>query len=213
MYGEDDLLALSGLQHLAFCERQWALIHVEQVWQESADTLRGGFFHERVDARGYSCARGVRAERRVRVVSRELGIYGVADIVEFGDGGDPAAVTPVEYKVGRPKVEDWDRVQLAAQALCLEEMYGVSVLEGALFYGETRRRERVVLDSKLRDRVVALSRRMHDLFDRGETPSAELGGRCRRCSLADVCLPGVGDRGVRSYWMDFGERLEGGDSL
>ena len=213
MYGEDDLLALSGLQHLAFCERQWALIHVEQVWQESAGTLSGEFFHERVDARGYSCVRGVRAERRVRVVSRELGIYGVADIVEFGNGGNPAVVKPVEYKVGRPKVEDWDRVQLAAQALCLEEMYGVPILEGALFYGETRRRERVVLDSKLRDRVVALSRRMHDLFDRGETPSAELSDRCRRCSLADPCLPEVDDRGVRSYWMGFGERLEGGDSL
>ena len=117
VYSEDELLALSGLQHIAYCERQWALIHVEQTWNENVDTLRGEFFHERVDTKGYSCTRGVRAERRVRLVSKKLGIYGVADIVEYGGGGDPASIVPVEYKVGRPKLEDWDRIQLAAEAM------------------------------------------------------------------------------------------------
>ena len=210
MYGEDDLLPLSGLQHLAFCERQWALVHIEQVWLENAETLRGEFFHERVDSHGYACVRGVRAERRVRVVSRKMGLYGVADIVEFVNDGDLAFIRPVEYKVGRPKVEDWDRVQLAAQALCLEEMYGAAIHEGALFYGETRRRERIAFDPNLRKRVGALARRMHELFERGKTPVAERGSRCRRCSLVDMCLPGIGERDVKAYWMDFGERIEGG---
>lgn len=208
MYGDDDLLALSGLQHLAFCERQWALIHVEQGWAESADTLRGQFFHERVDTRGYACVHGVRSERRVRVVSRDLGLYGVADIVEFGGVGDPAAITPVEYKVGRPKVDDWDRVQLTAQALCLEEMYNASIHEGALFYGETRRRERVVIDAALRERVVALSARMHELFYVGITPRAVLRSCCRRCSLRDVCLPEAGACDAEAYWADNGECFE-----
>ena len=99
MYTDDELLALSGLQHLAYCERQWALIHLEQIWVDSADTLRGDHFHERVDTTGYSCADGVRAERGVRLVSRRLGIYGIADIVEYGVGDAGSFVRPVEYKV------------------------------------------------------------------------------------------------------------------
>ncbi len=206
MYGEDDLLALSGLQHLAFCERQWALIHVEQAWRDNADTLRGEFFHERVDTRGYSSVRGVRAERRVRLVSRELGIYGVADIVEYG-GGDPSSILPVEYKVGRPKVEDWDRLQLTAQAMCLEEATGESVQTGALFYGETRRRESVSINAELRDRVTRLSIRIHELFDSGLTPVPACGSKCRRCSLSDVCLPELGGKRVLNYWARFNETL------
>lgn len=207
MYDDEDLLALSGLQHLAFCERQWALIHVEQVWDDSADTLRGDFFHERVDLRGYSCAKGKRAERRVHLVSRELGLYGVADLVEFGADTDEAPVAPVEYKVGRPKVDDWDRVQLAAQAICLEEMYGVEVPQGYLFYGETRRRERVGIDANLRSRVNNLTWRMHSLFASGHTPTPVLRPHCRRCSLLDSCLPGAARGDVAGYWAEHGEAL------
>lgn len=207
MYTDDQLLALSGLQHLSFCERQWALIHVEQIWSDNADTLRGDFFHERVDTAGYSCIGGVRSERRVRLVNRRLGIYGAADIVEF-DLEDPTRVKPVEYKVGKPKVEDWDRVQLAAQALCLEEMLGVDVPEGALFYGETRRREQVAVDDDLRSRVEGLAARAHDLFDRGETPRAVLKPKCKRCSLLDDCLPAGSQHDARDYWACFDVTLE-----
>ena len=206
MYGEDELLALSGLQHIAYCERQWALIHVEQMWTESADTLRGEFFHERVDTKGYSCAHGVRAERRVHLASRELGIYGVADIVEYGGGGDPASVVPVEYKVGKPKAEDWDRIQLAAQAMCLEEALGRDVKEGAIFYGETRRREPVAIGDALRMEVRTLATRMHELFELGRTPAASRGVKCRRCSLKDDCLPEASGN-VAGYWAAHGEDL------
>lgn len=207
MYTDDELLALSGLQHLAYCERQWALIHLEQIWEDSADTLRGDHFHERVDTTGYSCVDGVRAVRRVRLVSRTLGIYGIADIVEYGVGENGPLVRPVEYKVGKPKVEDWDRLQVTAQALCLEEMYGREIAEGAIFYGETRRRECVEVSKKLRHELKRLASRMHALFKLNETPPAEIGSKCRRCSLIDECIPKMGNLSVRDYWTRCGESL------
>lgn len=203
MYSDDDLLPLSGLQHMAFCERQWALIHVEGLWEESSDTLRGRFFHERVDTAGYSCRVGVRAERSVRLVSHRLGIYGVADIVEYRLKGDPP-VMPVEYKVGKPKVEDWDRLQICAQALCLEEMEGARIDAGALFYGETRRREDVEITRELRERVASLAQRMHEQFAQGLTPMVESSGKCKRCSLHNECLPSISGRRVDEYWKEFG---------
>lgn len=203
MYSDDDLLPLSGLQHMAFCERQWALIHVEGLWEESSDTLRGRFFHERVDTAGYSCRAGVRAERNVRLVSHRLGIYGVADIVEYrAEGAFP--VMPVEYKVGKPKVEDWDRLQVCAQALCLEEMESARINAGALFYGETRRREGVEITRELRERVASLAQRMHELFSQGLTPMGENSGKCKRCSLQNECLPRIIGRRVDEYWKEFG---------
>lgn len=204
-YQDDELLALSGLQHLAYCERQWALIHLEQIWEDSADTLRGDYFHERVDAAGYSCSNDIRTERGVRLVNRRLGIYGIADIVERGAGDTGCFVRPVEYKVGKPKVEDWDCVQVTAQALCLEEMLGVAIEEGALFYGETRRRERVAITQELRDRVESLATRMHELFSLSITPRAEKGMKCRHCSLVNDCMPEVSDLTVRDYWTQNGE--------
>lgn len=203
MYSDDDLLPLSGLQHMAFCERQWALIHVEGLWEENSDTLRGRFFHERVDTAGYSCQAGVRSARSVRLVSYSLGVYGVADIVEYRAGND-AAIMPVEYKVGKPKVEDWDRLQVCAQALCLEEMEGVRIDAGALFYGETRRRAVVEITEELRDRVANLAWRMHELLEGGLTPRGKKSKKCRRCSLQDECLPIISDRSVSGYWGDFG---------
>ncbi len=205
MYSDEDLLALSGLQHLAFCERQWALIHVEQTWEDSADTLGGDYFHDRVDAVGYSCADGVRAERRVRLASRRLGLYGVADIVEVHSDGE---LVPVEYKVGRPKTEDWDRIQLTAQAMCLEEMHDTSIPLGVLYYGKTRRRVSVDLTSDLRDRVESLAVRMHELFRSGTTPRAPKQARCRRCSLVDVCAPEATRKNAREYWKLFEIVLE-----
>ncbi|MDO4806811.1 MAG: CRISPR-associated protein Cas4 [Coriobacteriales bacterium] len=205
MYSDDELLPLSGLQHLAYCERQCALIHMEQVWVESEDTLRGEFFHERVDTVGYACADGVRAERRVRLTSKVLGLYGIADIVEFSSQDNETKIVPVEYKVGRPKLESWDRLQVAAQALCLEEMYGVRVNEGCLFYGETRRRERVSIGESLRDRVSELALSMHQMLESQVLPAATYGSRCRRCSLQDECMPQASAQDVRLYWERMGE--------
>jgi CRISPR-associated exonuclease Cas4 len=204
MYSDDELLPLSGLQHLAYCERQWGLIHLEQVWEESADTLRGDYFHERADTVGYSCARGVRAERRVRLASHRLGLYGVADIVEFSESPTGRSVLPVEYKVGRPKREAWDRLQVAAQAACLEEMYGLDVPEGCLFYGATRRREMVDIDASLRAELERLSFHMHELYERQVLPEAARSTRCKRCSLADRCLPESLRCDAASYWTDMG---------
>lgn len=212
MYSDEELLPLSGLQHLLYCERQWALIHIEQSWAESADTMRGMFFHARVDTPGYSSARGVRSERRVHVASKTLGLYGVADIVERSIEEGVPIVVPVEYKVGKPKLEDWDRVQVAAQACCLEEMEQVKVLEGALFYGETRQREIISITDDLRKKVLVLSRRMHELFERGATPAATYGPKCRRCSLVDECLPLVGGLDAKMYWDDRESALQGGQS-
>lgn len=201
MYGEDDLLALSGLQHIAYCERQWALIHIEGQWADSYDTVRGDLFHERVHAEGYAAARGVRAVRAMYVTNRRLGIAGIADIVEFSEKGSVSRlVRPVEYKVGKPKVDDWDRLQVCAQTLCLEEMLGLAIEEGALFYGETRRRECIKIDKALRLRAETLAARMHDLFAVGHTPRAVKGPKCRRCSLADVCLPEVFAGDINAYW-------------
>ena len=202
MYSDDELLPLSGLQHLAYCERQYALIHLEQSWEESVDTLRGEFFHERVDTVGYTSANGVRAERCVRLTSYEFGLYGVADIVEFSKSAGSAIVVPVEYKAGKPKRKSWDRLQVAAQALCLEEMYDVTVSVGFLFYGETRRRERVRIDDKLRNRVVDSSRRMHQIFDSRVLLTVVVESRCRRCSLVDVCMPGAIQLDARLYWKN-----------
>lgn len=211
MYSDDDLLPLSGLQHLAYCERQWALIHVEQQWNDSADTIRGDQFHERVDMRGYVTLRGFRSERRVQLRCCRLGLFGIADVVEYGLGNKANVVRPVEYKVGKPKVEDWDRVQLAAQSLCLEEMTGEPVAGGALFYGETRRREEVLVDAPLRARVEQLARRMHELFGMGVTPPAFRSSKCRRCSLRELCLPVIFRGDVSLYWKSNGIEFSSGE--
>ena len=207
-YGDDDLLALSGLQHLAYCERQWALIHLEQIWTDSEDTLRGDYFHERVDTGGYVHTGDARAERSVRLVNRTLGLYGVADIVEYDRRATNRPLWPVEYKVGRPKVEEWDRVQLVAQVLCLEEMYEVSIERAALFYGKTRRRDWVEVDDDLRGRVTELARRAHELASQAQTPTAIASARCRHCSLVDDCAPYALNKSVNAYWKRLGESLE-----
>lgn len=207
MFGDDDLLALSGLQHIAYCERQWALIHLEQEWSDSFDTVRGNLFHARTDTKGYSTLRGFRCERRVRLVSHSLGIYGIADIVEFGLDAEGGSVRPVEYKVGKPKIEDWDRIQVAAQAMCLEEMLSLSIDEGYLFYGETRRREIVDIDFALKQRVKQLCQRMHSLFEQRKTPLPLRSHKCRRCSLVDKCLPDICGVDARDYLKRMGLEL------
>lgn len=192
-YKDDDLLPLSGIQHLAFCERQWALIHVENQWVENARTAKGRNLHQRVDDQYFTETRGeVKTVRSVPLVSKALGLYGVADVIELEkvpDESDGVRYSIVEYKRGKPKPDDRDEVQLCAQAICLEEMLSITLVYGYLYYGETKHRHRVELNDPLRIRVRELAARMHALFAKGETPPPIKDRRCKNCSLADICVP------------------------
>lgn len=198
MYTEDDLLPMSALQHLLYCERQCALIHIERAWEENLYTAEGRILHEKVDS-GEDCVRaGRRLVRSLPLRSLDLGLSGIADVVEFGPGkGD---VYPIEYKRGRSKAANWDRIQLCAQAIALEEMLGVDIVEGALFYGKTRRREVVVLDPALREETVSASQRLHVLIASGRTPAAQYDAKCDACSLIGLCMPELPkNKSVRKY--------------
>ena len=181
---EPDPLPISGLQHLAFCPRQWALIHLEQAWAENRLTAEGRLLHEQADLPGEGRRGKVRTVRGMMLLSQRLGLSGRADVVEF-----LPHPFPVEYKRGKRKPNDCDMVQLCAQALCLEEMLGAEILEGAIFYGQPRRRMLVPFTPALRDRVELLCQEMHRLYRRQETPAAVPGSYCRSCSLVDICMP------------------------
>lgn len=183
-YESEDCLPISGLQHLAFCPRQWGLIHIEQAWRENRLTAEGRLLHERADLPGQSRREEVRTVRGMWLRSDRLALTGRADIVEFRP-----VPYPVEYKRGKRKPNDCDAVQLCAQALCLEEMLNAQIPRGAFFYGEPRRRLEVLFTPELRNRTESLAATMHRLFCAGLTPAAEPGPHCRRCSLLDVCLP------------------------
>jgi CRISPR-associated exonuclease Cas4 len=181
---DDDALPISGLQHLAFCPRQWALIHLEQVWVENGRTAEGRLLHERADLPGESRRASVRTARGMWLRSERLQLTGRADIVEFRP--EPY---PVEYKRGKSKPTDCDTVQLCAQALCLEEMLDTAINIGAIFYGNPRRRQEVVFTPALRARTEELAATMHRLYRNWETPAAQAGAYCSSCSLVHVCLP------------------------
>lgn len=216
-YAEEDLLPLSGIQHFAFCERQWALIHIEQQWAESVRTVEGRHLHDRAHNPLLVDATDSRVvTRAVPLVSYTLGLSGQADVVEFLPvQGDTPGISlsgrtglwqprPVEYKRGRPKPDNRDAVQLCAQAVCLEEMLGVPIHSGDLYYGQTRHRERIALDADLRRQVAELADRMHALFTAGRTPRATKGKHCSLCSIVDLCLPNLTarPRSVRKYVED-----------
>ena len=210
-FTEDELLPLSALAHLAFCERRCALIHVEQIWQENRFTLEGSHMHARVheEAPRRELRGDLLIARGLQVRSLELGVSGVADVVEFhrstgqttleGKGTPQAARLPglaglwvpfpVEYKRGKPKRDHCDEVQVCAQAICLEEMLKVAVPEGALFYGATQHRHDVTFSVELRDETRLTARRLHELFAAGVAPRVSREPKCRRCSLVDVCRP------------------------
>lgn len=190
MFSESDLLPLSALQHLAFCERQWALIHLEQQWAESRLTAEGRQLHERVHEQESESRGEVRISRGLRIRCLRLGLIGAADVVEFHrepDGSEKPY--PVEYKRGRPKPGRCDEVQLCAQALCLEEMLGSVIEHGAIYYGQPRRRHEVAFNSDLRCETEALAMRLHELQQSGRTPAAVYEKKCDRCSLMALCLP------------------------
>lgn len=181
------LVPLSALQHYAFCPRQCALIHNEQVWSENYLTAHGQMLHQRVDSGEPETRKGVRFERGVQVSAPKLGITGKLDLVEFELS--TGLLTPVEYKRGKPKSDDWDKIQLCAQALCLEEMTGKPVGQGALWYWQPRRRMVIELDQAIRDKTLAVIADVAALFAGGQTPKAQYGKHCKACSLLDLCNP------------------------
>ncbi|MEG2126493.1 MAG: CRISPR-associated protein Cas4 [Bacteroides sp.] len=201
-YGDENLLMLSGIQHIAFCERQWALIHIEQQWTENRLTVEGTYLHKNVDDPLYmNQIKDVVTLRSVSLVSYKLGLYGVSDVVELRHSDTlHNAIThskyqgywlinPVEYKHGKPKKESIDEVQLCAQAICLEEQFNVQIEKGWLYYGEIRRREEIEFTSALRHLVADYANRMHSLFQKGITPFPVYKPQCKSCSLYNDCLP------------------------
>jgi CRISPR-associated exonuclease Cas4 len=199
---EDDLIMLSALQHMVFCPRQCALIHIEQVWAENRQTAEGRIMHERVHEESRESRGKLRIEYGVPLRSLRLGLIGKADIVEFHRQEDGAwQPFPVEYKRGKPKVDDCDKVQLCAQALCLEEMLNTRIPQGALFYGKTRRRLDVSFDETLRQKTEETARNVRALIESGRTPSPVYTKKCESCSLVAECLPKtIGKkRSVKSY--------------
>ena len=198
-YSDDRLLMLSGIQHYAYCPRQWALIHVEQEWNDNHLTLEGEYIHNRVD--NPECndyVRGIITQRSVPLISYELGICGISDIVEMHHSQEGITLPthegryipiPIEYKHGSPKSDSTDRVQACAQAICLEEMYKVSIRKGYLYYASTRHREEVVFNSHIRSEVKTICAQMHSLYEAGITPKAEYSNKCRNCSLYEKCMP------------------------
>lgn len=195
VYDEDDLVMISALQHYLFCPRQCALIHIEQQWLENRLTAEGRILHERVHTSGRESRRTLRVEFDVPIRSLRLGVIGRADIVEFHrqENGQWQAL-PVEYKRGRPKKDDTDRVQLCAQALCLEEMLDCSLPEGALYYGEKKRRTAVAFDAVLRQKTAQTAALLHVLLAEGKTPPPQYSERCESCSFLPLCLPKVATR-------------------
>lgn len=198
-YNEDDYLMLSGIQHFRFCKRQWALIHIEQQWEENVKTVEGAYLHRKADQPMIREKRGERlVVRALPVQSRELGVTGICDVVEFvlDPSGVPIAgeeglylPVPVEYKRGRPKRNDSDHSQLVAQILCLEEMLCCEIPKGYLFYEEIKRREEIIVTDEDRERVREAFREMRMYFERNHTPKAKTGPYCQSCSLNQICLP------------------------
>jgi CRISPR-associated exonuclease Cas4 len=236
MYAEDELLPISALQHLVFCPRQCALIHIEQLWTENVFTAEGRGLHEKVHEAEAESRPGVRIVRGLRLRSLELGLVGQADVVEFHrlSGSDEqrqiatvvpeglprndmagAAVPglegryrafPVEYKRGKPKVDVCDEVQLCAQAMCVEEMLGMRIINGALFYGRPRRRKEVEFTEALRRQTRETAEKLHELLRSGWTPTAAYEKKCKSCSLLQRCLPQITGvkKNIRRYLAQAG---------
>lgn len=210
IYQEEDFLQLSGLQHFSFCRRQWALIHIENQWAENYRTVDGALMHERAHDRSLEESRGdLLIQRGVSVYSAELGVSGQCDILEYRRGTEGIPLPnrdglwqpyPVEYKRGKPRDGDADALQLCGQAMCLEHMLCCDIPEGALYYGEIRRRERVAFTPALRSQVQELLLQMHELYRRGYTPKVKPTKSCNACSLKDLCLPRLlKSRSVSAY--------------
>lgn len=209
-FPEEDYLMLSGIQHFQFCRRQWALIHIEQQWEENVRTVEGQFLHRKADQPFIREKRGEKIiARSMPVKSEELKITGICDVVEFvkDDNGiningaeGKYLVYPVEYKHGKPKVDESDALQLTAQAMCLEEMLLCPVNTGFVYYNEIKHREKLMLTQELKNKVRAIVSEMQNYYRKQYTPRVKTGSFCRSCSLQNVCLPELmKKRSVKSY--------------
>ena len=210
-YAEDDYLMLSGIQHFQFCRRQWALIHIEQQWEENLRTVEGEIFHTNAHNDNFIEKRkNVIITRGMRVFSHALGVHGVCDIVEFirddkqgvsifGRDGK-YRVEPVEYKKGKPKCDQSDVLQVVAQAMCLEEMLVCHISKGYVYYGETRHREAINITDELRNLVKDSFNEMHQYYDKRYTPKVKWSKSCNACSMKEICLPVLGkNKSVKDY--------------
>lgn len=199
MYQEEDYLMISGLEHFVFCRRQWALIHIEQQWAENSRTVDGAILHEKAHNPDLREKRGkLIITRGTKVFSAEMGISGECDVLEFRKSDEGISLHgyeglwqpyPVEYKRGTPTTGQGNELQLCAQAMCLEEMLCCEIKEGALFYGEIRRRETIQFTEELRQQVKKCLKEMHDYYKKGYTPKVKTGKACNACSLKEICVP------------------------
>lgn len=219
-YSEDDYLMISGIQHFRFCRRQWALIHIEQQWEDNAHTVTGELMHKKVhDPFLLEKRKDVILARGLPVASRKLGMSGECDLIEFHKCEDGIklqghrglySIYPVEYKKGRPKLSEEDKLQLTAQVMCLEEMFSTHIWEGSIFYGETRMREGVEITEELRMEVKKILQEMHDYYTKKYTPKVKYSKSCNACSLKEICLPKLGKTtSVQSYIMRMLKEGEG----
>lgn len=212
-FREEDFLMISGIQHFVFCERQWALIHIEQQWYENELTIDGNFMHEKVhDGMQFEKRKNTIISRGMAVRSFEFGISGICDVVEFTESNEGIPIKgrtglyeicPVEYKRGHNKMDDSDLLQIVAQAVCLEEMFCCKISKGYLYYGETRRRSEVLITDDNKKRLLQITERMHELFDRKYTPKIKKQAKCRRCSLQNICVPEIQKENVEKYIQKF----------
>lgn len=214
-YSDDDCIAISGLQHLAFCKRQWGLIHLNQEWAENYLTAQGKIMHERVDSGYQEFRRGVKQFSGLHVRNMDLGLYGRMDVLEVEQTEGPYVkipwiklsgnwrLRPVEFKHGKPKDHNADLIQLCAQALCLEEMTGLPVNEGSIFYCELRRRTEFEFDEDIRAETIGLAKEAHRLIASGKVPEAEENHNCKSCSLMDFCQPNIGNqKKLKDYYQE-----------
>lgn len=211
---EDDYLMLSGIQHFQFCQRQWALIHIEQQWEENVRTIEGQYIHQKADQPF------IREKRKDKLIvrgmpvkSHELKTSGICDVVEFIQSKDGITlhdepgfykVVPIEYKRGKPKKGEEDIMQLVAQAMCLEEMLACDVPTGYFFYDEIKRRVEVEITDVLKEKVRKMFNQMHQYYERQYTPKVKTGKHCMSCSLQNICLPVLNEQlSVKSYMQRY----------
>ena len=216
MFDEDSLIPISALQHVLYCKRQYALIHLEQLWDENRFTAEGRVLHERVDDRHKESRKDYKIEYGMSLRSLEYGLIGKADVVEFKKAGmEYLEILPVEFKRGRTKSDDWDNVQLCAQALCLEEMFSLPVEKGQFYYLQGHRRTDVLFSNELRQKTAETIDVIRKINAAGKTPAAVYASRlCDRCSIFNLCMPKAtnrGGKGVSRYIAAQIRRVAAGD--
>lgn len=212
MYKEEEFLQLSGIQHFAFCRRQWALAYIEMQWQENVRTVEGKILHEKAHDPGMNEKRGdMLIVRAMPIRSREMGVSGECDVVEFhkSHNGIHLAnreglyeVVPVEYKRGKPKTDDSDILQIAAQALCLEEMLCCTIPHGFIYYGEIRRRIKIEFTEEIQEKVRSFFAEMHKYYEQRYTPKVKINKKCNACSLKEICLPVLNKKKSASGYIE-----------